>query len=193
MKKVSLFLFLALLSVASFAQDEQQKSYKNYISFNPLQFFDNTFAMSYERLISNDQSLSLEAGAIYEEGIREGFYGELQYRYFIYDDVLWTDNNVKIFFAPYLQYKYVEESTSYWYDDGIKDTEYKINSYGAGILTGIKLTIIERLVFDFYIGGGIRRTNDFKAETDEYYYDGVWDAGYNGIAPKAGMRIGFNF
>ncbi|MFW6352134.1 MAG: hypothetical protein ACOC2E_07080, partial [Bacteroidota bacterium] len=187
MKKLCLIILLSVTSLFALAQNEPEKNYRNYITFNPFQFIDNTFAMAYERFISNDQSLSLEAGAIYEEEYREGFYGEFQYRYFIHDDVLWTDNNLKIFFSPYLQYKYVEENESYWGIDEMKEVEYKINSYGAGILVGLKLTIIERLVFDVYLGGGIRRTNDFRSEGDEYYYDGVWDAGYNGIAPKAGM------
>lgn len=192
MKKTCMILFLAMTTMFAFAQDEQQKSYRNYISFNPFQFFDNTFAMSYERFISDDQSLSLEAGAIYEEGYREGFYGEFQYRYYIHDKQVWTDNNLKIFFSPYVQYKHVQTYESYWFYYEEDEVEYKINSYGAGILTGIKLTIIERLVFDLYLGGGIRRTNDFRDEDDNYYTD-IWSDGYNGIAPKAGMRVGFNF
>lgn len=195
MKKTFAIIALLALGMQMFAQGKE-KAYKNVFSFNPIYFTTSTFMMGYEGFIQPNKSLAFYAGAIYDQDYKEGFTGEFQYRYFISDQDIWQKDNLKIFFAPYLQYKYVEITDNWWVNGNIiEDYKYTIHAYGGGILFGFKLTVIERLVFDAYVGGGIRRTNDYKEDNIENYYydDGLTDPGYNGIAPKAGVTVGFNF
>lgn len=196
MKKTFALISILVLCIQVSAQ-ETEKTYKNVVSFNPIYFTASTFMMGYERFIKPNKSLTFYLGAIYDQNYKEGFTAEFQYRYFISDQDIWQKDNLKIFFAPYLQYKNVEMMGRWWVDNNgvVEDHNYTIHAYGAGIMFGFKLTVIDRLVFDAYVGGGIRRTNDYKEDGKEnfYYEDGVTDAGYNGIAPKAGVTVGFNF
>ncbi len=192
-------MLLLISSLVVYSQDEAPLSYKNTFSFSPLKFTENAFQIGYERYLSDDKSIYLGLGAIYKDEYEkeEGFLGELHFRYDVYRSVR-KSSVFSVFFSPYIQYKYVDiNRISYVYDGPQVTTEdvgTTIHAYGGGVLIGIKLAVVKRLMFDLYLGGGMRRTNDFNKNSDyRYYENSIWDHGYNGIAPKVGFNVGFRF
>lgn len=208
MKKIILIIALmfGILSVTSAQEQDETNTVKNYLNsvkFSTLTFINGTFQLSYERFLKTDKSLEFFAGYTYRdnwEDEREGFNFEIQYKYFVFESE--GRKTVKrLYFAPYASFHYTDLTTEdyYWieYPDEYRYSKenYIIKSCRGGVLFGFNWILAKRITLDVYIGGGIRKTNNFDKDDDDdsYYGNDVWEPGYNGIAPRIGLDVGINF
>ncbi len=195
----SLFIIfiLSIITLRLYAQENISNNtfYKNTFKFSPVHFFLSTLQMGYERALDNKNNLCIGAGITsssnWNTDERSGVNAEMLFKHFVFTNA-GINAAQRLYFAPYVQYRYTEGEYEYWNNIGgivynEKKTEY-INSYGGGIVFGFKMIIVKRLVFDVYLGGGIRITDD-----KDNHWDGIMEPGYNGIAPKFGLDIGFGF
>lgn len=195
--KLSLLIFMIVAFSTLQAQD-QPKEYKSIMKFSAVNFFFKNFQLGIERSVSLNQSIYFTAGYTYEEEYsskKEGFNLEFQYKYFAFD-AQGQHALKRLYFAPYIGYKdfdYDKEYYNYNVDPTTQTLEvFDIKAVNAGVLIGLTYILKERFVFDFYIGGGIRKTNDYDPDKHTYQND-IMDVGYNGIAPRVGFDVGITF
>ncbi len=207
MKKV-IFIIALIFGIVSVTSAQEQnetntiKDYPNTVKFSTFTFINGTFQLNYERFLKTDKSLAFYAGYTYRdnwEDEREGFNFEIQYKYFVFESV--GNKTVKrLYFAPYTSFHYTDLTNEYYYwhhddPDGYyySKENYIIKSYRSGVLFGFNWILAERITLDIYMGGGIRKTNNFDKGKDSYYDSDIWEPGYNGIAPRIGLDVGINF
>ena len=189
--KFLLFIFI-LLSINSFSQEKNNKKIpKNEIKLSLTGFIDNTFTLGYERKFKNNTSIVVNQGIKYNV-YNLGNYSELQYRLYLYPK---HKNNkfVKIdaFYMslPYIFYKYNDEKTSRINDN----THYFYESYGAGILTGVKFSFGDNIIFDFNFGTGYINTKTPKGYYNIYHLDYYQGYTYKRIEPVGKILFGYKF
>jgi len=189
------------------AQDENLKDLKDKSSYFHLSFFHvftNTFQLNYEKEV-NGKNLSFSVGAIMKRGDnyynekKGGVNAEFAYKMILFDREDVTQKTwVKSYFAPFLQYKYVEVGYNdyeyvytYYYNSARILTRKKdyLHSGAVGITIGAKVIIMDKLCFDFYIGSGIR-LSEVSGERDYVKSYNILDDGYSGVTPKIGLMIG---
>lgn len=194
--KISL-LIIMLVSFSTLQAQDQSKEYKSIMKFSAVNFFFKNFQLGIERSVSPNQSVYFTAGYTYEEEYsskKEGLNLEFQYKY-IALEAQGQHALKRIYFAPYLGYKDFDlDQEIYNYDSEPQSTieVFDIKAVNAGVLIGITFILKERFVFDFYVGGGIRKTNDYDPDKHTYQ-NGIMDVGYNGIAPRIGFDVGITF
>lgn len=193
MKKIMFLVFVFAFAYAK-GQDSTsiRKTYLTQVKFSVTQFFENSLILDYERRLNNGNGMLLSIGPVYSEvsGMKKsGFRTELQYKLYITSKE-YRHTQSRIYIAPYLVYKYLETIGTYaspYYPD------YKryFHSFCPGIIAGWSIISFHRLVFDFYIGGGMKRTfdGDFKGKIDYDNYN-IWQPGYNGVVPRMGFEMG---
>ncbi len=201
MKKQILLAMLCIFAMhTSFSQDNSEiKPLKNIFKFSVTNFFDHTFQASYERQTCDNAALMFSGGLLYQHNSSDemsGFKFEAQYKYFVFTKEKET-SGMKIYFAPYLFYRYTDKTDGYYMYDpgyGYTSTKYIFNSFSGGVYFGMGFTIARKISIDGYIGGGIKRTfGGGLKDNVNYYSSGITDPGYNGITPKGGIDVGFKF
>lgn len=201
MKKI-IIVFICIATFSANAQDKAKSKntgYQNILKFSVVNFLDNTILLSYERKINNSTGLMLSGGVSYKVNqgtgeVTEGYKGEFQYKHFVHTKEK-ENSSISIYFAPYFLYKYSEKET-FWSEWPPYNYHYiyYFNSFSGGILFGMNFTIEKKIVIDLYAGGGIKRTFGAQMRDNINYYCGsIWELGYNGITPKAGIDVGFKF
>ena len=122
MKKIILVFSLVLGVLTSNAQDGAKALIKN----SPFHFFDGTFNMSYEKVISNSRSLNFSGGFHLqdnswssEDGI--GWTGELQLRKYLINFKKQKSVLSGVYVAPYVKGAYFRSAGEDWYGDGYYD------------------------------------------------------------------------
>lgn len=211
MKTLPKYLIVVLCAIMSFsslqAQHENDGDKPNIIKFSPFHFAESTFLMSYERMISQNK-----AGLYFNAGIHSaerydyysgepnqsfGFQGEFQYRVYISQPKSISAGDKGFFYfkgiygGPYASFRYRSQD-AYYYDwvSGTSTTvPEEVTEYAGGIVMGIQFALYNRVFFDFYTGGGIKRS--FGAQSTGYR--DITSVGYNGVLPKIGFQIGFGF
>jgi hypothetical protein len=200
MKKTLLIAILLGTITTLFAQEQLVYPFKNTIKISPLSFANNTFLMSYEHGFGKNSGVNLSAGIYYYENNNNtssttGYLGELQYRYYFL--VNQTKNNDKVwnrlFFAPYAFYRQYQVETNY-FDYGYNpNNKYTVNTYGGGVILGYHLSLY-KFSFEVYAGGGIKLfADDTKTRIMGRFSGDFFNSSHQGIAPKAGLNIGFSF
>lgn len=157
----------------------------------------------------------LENTTINGTGIRT----ELSYN-ILFDNLTKNDNNALNFYAsPYINYfnstfkigkdhynnEYASETT---YDDSTglgttfltsdslsSDGKASISHMGLGTLIGLRWTISQKIVFDFYIGGGVQRADydgedKFKKVLQKEF---IGNFTTTGVLGRGGIRLGILF
>ena len=87
----------------------------------------------------------------------------------------------------------------YVYTDFDGDFTKTLDALEVGVLLGVQVDISERIVIDFNIGGGIRKTNLVDTfddlEIDYGYIENysVFDIEYTGVKPRLSLMVGFTF
>lgn len=208
MKKILIVTLCLMATVAKTqvtATSNTDKKFANSIMFSVTDFFNSTFQAGYERRLCPGSGLFIDAAVSYRNnnGQRtEGYKGEIRFKYYVYSAEK-EKSAQSICFAPYFQYKYTEQIPDYYimeYDMYPPVYYYPVksyyNSFAGGVLFGVNFVVAKKIVIDAYLGGGIKRT--YGAHMKDYsnyayYNNSIWDAGYNGIAPKAGIDVGFRF
>ena len=160
MKRI-IFSALVLMSIiglqAQTIDSQKPNIYRSQLLIAPFYFFDATFMMSYEYLITDNGALRITPSITLEDGYREGFGIDLGYKAFL----LRKSRIVNVYVGPYAYYNYLKSTDwNYYYDynSGYGHDEIEINYnniLGLGVDTGVKFTF-GRFVLDLTLGGGIR-------------------------------------
>jgi len=197
MKKILFVLFIATYTTANCQNIDSTKVYNNKLKFSVVNFIDNTLFISYERTLKNDNALYIGCGPLYSNSNGEpksGLRAEFQYKLYITKKE--KANSIKrIYFAPYLTYKFLEKKSNYWNGNNtIFNLTKQYHSFCPGIIAGYSITVYNRINIDFYVGGGLKRTfdGDFNGHI-LYDNDNLWSPGYSGVIPKIGFDIGITF
>jgi len=211
-KSITIIACLCLTCICSIKVSGQNTQFKNVFKISPVQFANSTFQINYERFFKEKKySLVVSPAILLKQNTPEsliGFKGNIQYRFYfthLHKEThkTWIFSNLAFYGGGYAQYLIANEA--YWasYPDNnfnyITDIFKKeINSIEGGVLLGIQIDIIPRLVLDFYFGGGIKYSDvvdSFTPLTDNQYpYTyGVLDREYTGVVPRGGLKFGFNF
>ncbi|WP_018343077.1 hypothetical protein [Cytophaga aurantiaca] len=225
MFKSSIFLkgviiITSILSSAGtvFAQTEDAiVAKKNSLKVNPTSFFVSTFALSYERYLSQGTTLQLTGGMM--AASQDSDYNGTYYN----GNTYVTSNNtdkaygglaevmLKFYFlkgqsvmsglyaAPYFRYckNNFEIHTQSTNGTVIPVSfKYNIESFDGGGVFGFQWVIRNAFVMDMFVGGGLKISNNtapaFYNKDDRTFW--ILEAqDYTGITPKAGLRLGFVF
>lgn len=208
MKRILLTVIASLAIVGAWAQSSQtEKVYNNQLLIAPFYLLDETFMLSYERIFTDNGALRITPSVTLSNvnnGLfdindsyrknREGFGIELAYKALLFP----TDRVFNVHFGPYVLYRYVKNT----YESYTSDLSYssylnpnptikteRFNVMGAGIDTGIKLTM-GRFILDFTVGGGLRYpANNSDFEIDNSASD-IFDDNFKGIAPRVNFFLG---
>ncbi len=181
---VLIMLYVCCNNQHSLAQSDPSE-FRNELRFGAFQLLYNTFYASYERSYGNNGT-SFSAVFTYKDTYEESVTGYLlkidQKIYF--NDV--TSDYGNFYFSPGLKYGYREYVGTSYTD--------KLTSYGVQVVGGVKYTILNRLVIDFYFGGTIVQTLIQKTGTsDKRYGKNYLSPGYSGVAPIINCTFGFKF
>jgi hypothetical protein len=229
MSKSGIFLKTTLLGIillgyntTLFAQDEEVfKAKKNSFKFSPTAFFASTFALSYERYLSQSLSMQLTGGIM--AASKDAFSNEYSYYNAGSNTTVYLDNvknnaagglvdfSFRFFFlksksvmsglyaGPYGRYcKNKFEITQMSKIGLIQPVEYKyqIESYEGGVLFGWQWVAGNAFVMDIYVGGGLKisqNTAPASYDSNDRGFLILESQDYTGITPKGGLRVGFVF
>ncbi len=207
MKKLLIIAISLMLTSSVFAQNEEGMP-KNTFWFKPTQMILSEFNIGLERNFGkkNNQSIGINGGFIVRGNsnqIRIGGSATVQWKnYFTLSNSVGKKDGKHSFslfyMSPYLSYRYMEDVTTTVigydssYNEITQENKVLVNTYGAGILFGLKFIISEKFSFDFYFGGGAQYSVLSDDSFSDYYY-GIFSYGYTGILPKAGIQFGMNF
>lgn len=75
---------------------------------------------------------------------------------------------------------------------GYADEEEDFNQVGVDFLLGYQMYLRDNIYGDFFAGWGFRMS-DSNDENDNYWSETVFDIGYSGYTPLAGIRLGIFF
>lgn len=183
-------------------QDERSGEHKHFIYGSPLGIVTSTFNVTYERQLSNSNSIAIMGGATLSNTFdidKKGGNGEIQYRVNLSKKLDRISKNNFFYFAPYLLQKYIQITTkdyNYYYNDNNygKKTTNTIVSYSGGMLLGIRLTnSSNRLAFNAFAGGGMKYSEISGTDSGRNYNNGIWDIGFTGVVPRVGFQVGISF
>jgi hypothetical protein len=161
--------------------------------FDVLPFFVSTLKLGGEFDMTNRSSLYIAPSFKYidqDYEKEEGYAIELQLRRYVYQKLV-TKHSKQLYFGLYGRFQYsrleYEEYVPRYpdeYDYQMRTTD--LRAVSLGVLVGLQYVFAENVFLDFYAGGGLRKASDNAF--DSY---SVFDAGYSGFTPKAGITIGF--
>ncbi|WP_299549587.1 DUF3575 domain-containing protein [Seonamhaeicola sp.] len=165
MKKILLVAALAVFGLSKMNAQE------NIVKFNPLALIVGSFEVGYERALNDSQSFQVDlAYASFNSGIVDytGFAGGLQYRFYFQNskDVLegW-------FAGPVASYS------------SASGNDLNVSAFVAGGVIGYQWNW-EPVTLDLYGGPAY-----YSIDAD----DPTFDFGFDGIGPRLGLSLGFNF
>ncbi|MBL4654970.1 MAG: hypothetical protein JKY33_04010 [Bacteroidia bacterium] len=187
----------------------------NYFYFDPFQVFGGVFQIGYEKDAGNVSFALLISGILRErswnDAYRAGLGGEFQVRFHQYNyvklkkiDPEKASYNHIVYFAPFFKYQNVNDryTETDWVDCSTPANPWGnwceitiehnnlVTSYAGGIIFGMKMILMKKMVLDFYAGGGLKISTVVGDLND---YNGLWSLGYSGVMPKLGFQLGANF
>lgn len=211
-------LFIAVVSFFQLGLYAQSTTvdfeYKDAIKLSPFNLGQSEFQASYEHYFGNRRSsVSLYPSIFLRESkdtSMEGWQAMLQYRFYL-THVNKDEGHTFLGLYNYgfyaglygLYFDYAEDYTrGYWSnttnDYVVDDFQKSAQSMEGGAMIGLQTDITKRILLDFYVGGGIRKSDsiDTYQEVDEqvdYNTESVFDPGYTGVKPKVGLQLGILF
>ena len=196
---------------------------KTAISFVPTYIFRSTLQIGIQRFNKyQDRSFVLYGGitGLSSEYLKEnGYTAEAQYRFYVKRFKVRTNFNEKsyqqgIYVGIWARGEHFEQDYDYkdvsYFDNtgretiltyrGIRNTE----ALSGGIQFGFQQTFAEHFFIDLYVGGGYRATNvEIQTEIQNTektqhsdiirWHNGIFDRGYQGVLPRAGLSLGVVF
>lgn len=214
MKYLTVLFSLVISYTFVQAQEVGVFEYKNAIKISPFEFGNEEFQISYEHYFKNRKSsIQLMPSFILKDNQDESKTGvQVMGQYRIFLSHLRGDEGKSILgfynlglyggvYALYLDYSedylygyYNDMTNEFINEEFTKD----LTSFEGGAILGVQVDITNRFVIDFYVGGGIRKTDieDTKVLPEgqvDYFYYGVFDREYTGVKPKLGLQLGFTF
>lgn len=215
MKKYSYILILILFPLSIFSQSFDYE-YLNSVKINPISFAQSEIQLHYEHYFKNRKSSILIAPSLIlrETDDESVFGGQLMGQWRIYVTHFNKEEgrnflgfyNYGFYAGVYgLAHRYNEKYTMYQWNPTTgeqlaKQFERNSSSGELGPMMGLQIDLTKRIVFDFYLGGGIRFSdfNDSIDDEPDYenyssFNEGVFAIAYSGVKPKLGLSIGINF
>lgn len=197
-KIIFISCFFVLFQNISNAQENNEQPYNNYFHVGFFQFFTGTFYLGYERMVTDRSSLFLSGGiTLVDQSDQERIGGQanIEYRFFALSG---SENDFfidfdGIYFGPYLKYKNLHVTDIDEYSSPTQIDEYRFETIGGGVLVGIKLTVTDRIFFDFNLGGGIQYEYNEDNNSDNYWSGDIYSPGYTGVLPAANFTFGLKF
>jgi hypothetical protein len=208
--KIKYFMLAGVLAFAFQSATAQSSSsnedYNKVLKLSPFEFGRSQFQVGFERYY-NDKTRSIvilpsfilkRSNNEKSDGVELG----LQYRMYLSQNDGGIFHHIGYYSGVYgLGLVMREEYNLLKYGPNNQNgTPYtatnKIQSVEGGVLLGIQIDITERIVLDFFAGGGVRYSNvsDQRIEQENYYSDyGVFDREYTGIKPRIGFQLGVTF
>ncbi|MBL4715182.1 MAG: hypothetical protein COC01_01705 [Bacteroidetes bacterium] len=200
-------------TINSFSDKYNSPFRTNHFYFDPFQVFGGVFQVGYEKDADNVSFTLFVSGILRERSwnnaYRAGLGGEIQVRFHQYnfvkikkiDPQKATYNHI-VYFAPFFKYQNVNDkyTETEWVPDPnnpwgggnqvIVEHNNLVTSYAGGIIFGMKMILMKKMVLDFYAGGGLKISDVIG---DLNAYNGLWSLGYSGVMPKLGFQLGANF
>lgn len=211
-------LIVGFVSInSSFAQDDEDSisfsPMKNIVKLAPFQFVDNTFFLGYESFNSDyTKSFNLGLGFKTSNSFNEeelGFKYEVQYRFYVNGFKNYTPKRKEatyrrgIYASVYLSGLYTQIESEFSTFDPVgnfstfRTNERTINAINPGVTIGIQRSVWDILYIDFYVGGGVRfagvRDSDDLFPENNFAFQDIYDADYEGVFPKIGINVGIGF
>lgn len=193
-KTICLAIFTSLLiQTSSFCQEPATNQFRHEIKMDYTQLFFNKLFLGYEHYFDGF-SLSINPALLLKEQTYEqslGIIADGQFRWYAFfkqqDDQFIQFSSV--FFGPYLQYAYGDYQYTDNYDPGFNQNYY-YNTLAGGLVTGIKISALEKMILEFYLGGGVKYTFDNPTLQNNNFV-GFWEPRYTGMYPRAGLVFAF--
>lgn len=215
MKNLLFIMVFGFLQLGLFGQTTTVDfEYKNAIKLSPFNLAQSEFQASYEHYLGNRRSsISLYPSVFLRESQEtsmEGWQAMLQYRFYL-THVNRDEGHTFLGLYNYgfyagmygLYFDYSEDySRGYWSNATneyiVDDFQKSAQSFEGGAMIGLQTDITKRILFDFYVGGGIRKSDSLDTYQDVmeqgiYDTDSVFDPGYTGVKPKVGLQLGILF
>jgi hypothetical protein len=216
-KKIFVLLILLQIGLNQSLQSQNEAvfTYKNALKINPGNLGNSEFRLNYERYFGDRKSSIMISPSFYlKESEREkisGYQFQTSYRYFLSHLNKTNGNsflglyNLGFYAGVYGQWlSYEEHYDMEWYNPKTNMQErHEFEKTGTaiegGALLGLQIDITPRLIADFYLGGGIRKSNidDSIEDNPDFssYYEspGVFDVDFTGVKPVVGFQLGFTF
>jgi len=208
MKKiVALLTWVIFSTITLFSQSSNENIHA--LSINPIDFGRSEFQLSYELKHNNNKnSIVLLPSIILKENSNNssnGYQVMAQYRFYLSN---LNKKDAKTFLNVYnygfyanvysLYLNFDEKFTQGVYDNNTGQYQNKtytrdIQAGEGGAMLGIRVDITKRIILDFSLGGGIRKSDVI----DEYHEDqefiteySVFDRAYTGVKPKSILTLG---
>lgn len=215
MKHILLLAFTCILQLTLLSQSiERDFKYNNAIKLSPFNLGQSEFQASYEYYFAKRKSSIIVSPSVFlretQESSMVGYQAMLQYRVYL-THVNKDEGHTFLGMYNYgfyaglygLYFDYLEDYTrGYWSDATqeyiIDDFEKSAQSVEGGAILGLQVDITSRILLDFYVGGGIRKSDSTDTYIDRvadesYSTMGVFDPAYTGVKPTVGFQIGILF
>ncbi|MDF1697995.1 MAG: hypothetical protein P1U56_19260 [Saprospiraceae bacterium] len=213
MKYISTIIAL-FMCFSGFGQSDHFSN-RNALKISPVEFGKAQFEVSYEHYFGDrSSSFSISPSVILKENNQEsieGFQIGAQYRFYLShvrkDErrVFLGFHNIGLYTGLYGQYLDYKEDYQYmWYDNQQGEPmsgEFTkdVTAMEGGAIIGVQIDITNRILLDFFVGGGIRYsdyvdTREAVVNPGDYYNEpGIFDPEYQGVKPKIGFQLGILF
>lgn len=209
---------IVLLVISTSLQSQSQDkifTYNNAIKINPAGFRNAEFQVTYERYFQDRKSsISIIPSYILEESngfSKQGWQFMSQYKFYLNHfnklkrETFLGAHNYGFYSGLYGLYQDFEEdymASYYVAKTDVWETSTftkRIKASEGGAIIGIQIDVTERILIDYYVGGGLRfsKINDTyqDVENPDNYYEtySVLDPEYKGVKPTMGMTLGILF
>jgi len=211
MKKVIALIGIVLfVAIPLFSQSNAENIHA--LSINPIHFGRSEFQILYELKHNNNKNSVVLAPSIIlkesRDNVARGFQVMAQYRFYL---TTFNKKDRHTFLNVYSYGFYAggyslyldsdEEYSQGTYDPYTgqylnKKYERSIEAIEGGAMLGVRVDITKRIILDFNIGGGIRKskTTDTYEDSQEFIFDyGLFDRAYTGVKPKSELSLGVTF
>ncbi len=192
MKTMIIIIAFISLSTTLFSQEDTLKydlKYRNCLKISPLYLINSTFQFGIEFATGGKDGVLIYFWTPYRDRYNElweGYGFEFQIRHYFHNKGSKRKFD-RLYFSPFLSFKYSKITEYNNYNNNQSD-KFEFFNINAGLIFGYNMIIGRNFNLDFYLGGGLRKTFD-----DYNKHDEIIEPGFNGIAPKIGFDMGFNF
>lgn len=209
--KLRILFFLTVFTVpyiSSAQESPASNPIKGSIKIAPFDFLANTLTAGVEKSVGTKSSIQILGSFIMKNTGNEfdissiGGAGEFQFRKYL----LKSQQNLNgLYTGMFLKYLYLQSESfdNYNYNYSNPQPPQKhptvLQQISGGFIAGYQVVLAETVVFDFYLGGGMKVSSADYSYNNQYYQYGRRDnisviyRNYSGIFPKAGATIGIAF
>lgn len=211
----NILVFICILMATTVIGQSDHFAMRNALKISPVEFGKAQFELSYERYFGDrNSSLIINPSFFLKENNQESIEGVqigAQYRIYLSHvrsdqrDVFLGFHNIGLYTGLYGHYLDYKEDYQYSWWNMEQNTQESgeftkdITAMEGGALIGVQIDITNRILLDFYVGGGIRYTDVMDSKDgvvdEDYYYDesGIFDPEYQGVKPRIGFQLGVLF